>query len=208
MFLIFQLQWNLLKADTSLRRTKNFVPDEFLINSYKKKLSKADTSLKRTLFSGPAGLFPPEFNLIYKADKEEFKQNIKSQYYNNILYQEIDRYVAINQVFFLCWVIISIPKLCKNAILLPYYLKCLWSVKILFIQVREREICTNLMGSRFWSTLFLSKLANLLQGRHLSKADKIFETVSVRFREVPLYFYTNQCIQEMIKAFKVFWKWS
>ena len=140
------------KANTSLRRTKNFVPDEFL----------------KTLIKGPAGLFPPKFTSI-KRTREKIKQNIKSQYYNNILYQEIYRYVAINQVFFLCWVIFCIPELCKNAILLPYYLKFLWSVKILFIQVREREICTNLMGSRLWSTLFSTFFCPNEQ--NLSKAD-------------------------------------
>ena len=34
---------------------------------------------------------------------------------------------------------------------------------------------------------FLSKWINPLQDEHLSKADNIFETVSIRFREVPLY---------------------
>ena len=99
---LFFLKRTSSKADTSLRRTKIFVPDEFLINSYKKPLqsgqSKTDTSLKRTLFSGPAGLFSPEFTSL-KRKRKKFNQNIKSQYYIIIRYQEMDRYVAINQVF-------------------------------------------------------------------------------------------------------------
>ena len=57
------------------------------------------------------------------------------------------------------------------------------------------------MAFRLWSTLFskfLSKLAKPLQGGHLSKANNIFETISVHFKEVPLHFRINSASHQQI----------
>ena len=120
-------------------------------------------------------------------------------------------------MFFLCWVIICIPELklkncnSNSTLLLELSLKCLWSVKILFIQANplnmffyltgegERRICTNLMGSQLWSTLFSTFFCQNEQ--NLSKADTS-KKVSARFREVPLYmkiYYLLFVLKSMMK---------
>ena len=86
-----------------------------------------------------------------------------------------------------------------------------WSVKILFIQANplnmffyltgegERGICTNLIGSQLWSTLFSTFFCQNEQ--NLSKADTS-KKVSARFREVPLYmkiYYLLFVLKSMMK---------